>query len=66
MCARVRFAVLVGAERLVVGMRPGVLAREAGDDGIGEDRDAVVGQEIAPVQTLADEQRVIVRVVVVR
>jgi hypothetical protein len=47
-------------------MRPSVLAREARDDGIDEDRDAVVGQEIAPVQPLTDEQRVVVRVVVVR
>ena len=63
--ARVRFAVLVRSERLLVGMRVRVFSRHARHDRVGEHRDAVIGSEVAPVQPLADEERVVVRVIVV-
>src|SRR5262249_55029595 len=56
---------LVGRERFFVGMRARVRQRHARHDGVGEDERAVAREQVASKEELADEQRVVVRAIVV-
>ena len=63
--ARVRLALVVRAERTLVGMGPCVGAGDARHGRVGEDERAVAGDQVAAVQALADQQGVVVRPIVV-
>ena len=59
-------AFVVGAEGVLVGVRAGILVGDARDDRIGEDLHAVAGGDVATVEPLTDELRVVIRAIVVR
>jgi hypothetical protein len=58
-------ALLVGSQRLLVGVGASVGTRDARHSRIGEDDRAVAGQDVAAVQALAEQQGVFIREVVV-
>ncbi len=62
---RVVRGVLVGAERLLVGVRRAVRVRDRGDRRILEQQRRVPANEVASEDALADDHRVVVRAIVV-
>ncbi|HEY2162558.1 MAG TPA: hypothetical protein VGH04_01145 [Gemmatimonadaceae bacterium] len=63
--AWILFAVFVGRQGFLVRMRTRIRRRHSRHHGVREDEGAVAGEEIAAIQELADEQRVVVGPVVV-
>ena len=59
-------ALFLGLERTLAGMAAAILSRDARNDAVLEDDAGVAVQQITPVDALSDEQRVVVRAVVVR
>lgn len=57
---RVRVALVVWRQRALVRMGASVIVRNVLDDRVAEDDGAVAGEQVAAVQPLGDEQRVLV------
>ena len=52
-----------GVEWVLVGMRPGVDGGDVRHRGIGEQHGAVASDEVAAIESLADKERVVIRLV---
>ena len=63
---RIRYAFFIGAEGVFVRMRPRVDGRDVRHRRIGEQHGAVTSDEVAAIESLADEERVVIRLVLVR
>jgi len=63
--ARIGFAVFIGREGFLVRMRARIRRGHSRHDRVRENERTVAGEEIAAIQELADEQRVVVGFVVV-
>lgn len=61
----IRFAFVVGPEWPLVGMRARVRVGDARNDRVGEHQRAVAAEQIASIETLTDQKRVVVRPIVV-